>query len=139
VHVKPVRIFGREPALWVGTIATALSLGTAVGVPGLSQYQVAALVVAINAVAFGITAWQVRPIAPSLFTNVVGALFAVGTAYGFSVTSETVGGVNALVIAVLSLIMRGHVSPTGATEAVAPPAAPPVVAALAPGGVTRGR
>lgn len=137
--MKPVRIFGREPALWVGTISTALSLGTAVGVPGLSQYQVAALVVALNAIAFGVTAWQVRPVAPALFTNVIGALFAVGVAYGFSVTSETVGGVNALAIAVLSLIMRGHVSPTGATEAVAPPAAPPVVAAGVAAANLRGR
>ena len=127
--MKPVQIFGREPALWIGTISTALSLGTAVGVPGLSQYQVAALVVALNAIAFGVTAWQVRPVAPALFTNVAGALFAVGAAYGFSVTSETIGAVNAVIVTVLSLIMRGHVSPTGSTEAVAPPAPPPVVAA----------
>lgn len=127
--MKPARIFGREPALWIGTISTALSLGTAVGVPGMSQYQVAALVVALNAIAFGVTAWQVRPIAPALFTNVIGALFAVGVAYGFSVPSETVGAVNAVAIAVLSLLTRGQVSPTGAPEAVAPPAPPPVVAA----------
>lgn len=120
--MKPVRIFGREPALWIGTLSSVLSLGTAVGVPGLSVYQVAALVVALNAVAAIVTAWQVRPVSPAIYTNALGAAAAVGVAYGFDVPSETVGAANFVVLAVLSLIMRGHVSPTGASSAVAPPA-----------------
>jgi hypothetical protein len=120
-------LFGREPALWIGTAASVLSLGTAVGLPGLSEYQVAAIVVALNAVAALFMAWQVRPIGPAIFTNVVGALAALGTAYGFNVPSETVGAVNFVVISVLTLLTRGQVSPAGATTAVAPPAAPPTV------------
>jgi hypothetical protein len=127
--VKPVRIFGYEPALWIGVLASSLSLGTAVGVPGLSQYQVAAVVAGVNTVAAAAMAWQVRPVAPAVFTNVVGALAALGLAYGFSVPSEAVGAVNFVVLNVLALLTRGQVSPTGATEAVAPSAPEPVVAA----------
>jgi hypothetical protein len=131
VHVQPVRIFGREPALYIGVLASSLSLLTAVGLPNLSQYQVAAIVAGVNAVAAVIMAWQVRPVAPAIFTNVVGAVFAIAVAYGFTVPSETIGAVNFVVLNVLSLLTRGQVSPTGATEAVAPPAPPPVVEALA--------
>lgn len=122
------KLFGREPALWIGFIASALSLGTAVGFPGLSQFQVAAIVVGLNALAALIMGIAVKPVGPAIFTNVIGALAAVGAAYGFTVPSETIGAVNFVVLAALSLLTRGQVSPTGATQAVAPPAAPPVVA-----------
>lgn len=124
-----VKILGREPALWVGTIASALSLGTAVGFPGLSAGQVAALVVGLNAVAALVAGFAIRPVAPVIYTNALGALAAIGTAYGFDVPSETVGAANFLVLAVLSLLTRGQVSPAGAPTAVAPPAPPPVVEA----------
>lgn len=127
--MKPVRIFGREPALWIGTIASSLSLGTALGFPGLSQGQVAAIVAALNAVALLFMAWAVKPIGPAVFTNVVAALAALGVAYGFDVSSEVIGAVNFVVLTALSLITRGQVSPTGAVQAVAPPAPPPVVEA----------
>ncbi len=122
-----IKLFGREPALWIGFLASALSLGTAVGFPGLSQFQVAAIVAGCNAVAALIMGLAVRPIGPAIFTNVVAALAAIGTAYGFTVPSETIGAVNFVVLAGLSLLTRGQVSPAGATTAVAPPAAPPVV------------
>jgi hypothetical protein len=122
-------LFGREPALWIGALASVLSLGTAIGLPNLTEYQVAAIVAAVNAVAAVVMAWQVRPVAPAIFTNVIGALAALGVAYGFDVSGETVGAVNFVVLSVLSLLTRGQVSPAGATTAVAPPAAPPTVPA----------
>lgn len=126
--MRPTRIFGREPALWIGTLAAVLSFGTAIGFPGLTEYQVAALVAGVNAVAAAVMAWQVRPVAPAIYTNVIAAAAAVGTAYGFNVPSETIGAVNLVVLSVLTLLTRGQVSPTGAPQAVAPPAAPPTVA-----------
>lgn len=130
--MKRVTLFGREPALWIGTMSSVLSLGTAVGFPGLSQGQVAAIVAALNAVSLVVMAWAVRPIGPAIFTNVIAALAAVGTAYGLDVPSEVVGGVNFVVLAVLSLLTRGQVSPTGAVQAVAPAAAPVVRTSASP-------
>jgi hypothetical protein len=124
-----VKILGREPALWVGTIASVLSLGTAVGFPGLSAGQVAAIVVGLNAVAALVAGFTLRPVAPAIYTNVLAAAAAIGTAYGNNVPSEAVGAANFVVLAVLSLLTRGQVSPAGAQSAVAPPAPPPVIEA----------
>ena len=121
------KIFGREPALWIGAVSGLLSLGTALGFDGLSATQVAAIIAVINAVGAVISALAVRPIGPAVFTNLVAAGAALTSAYGFELSPEIVGGVNVAVLAVLSLLVRGQVSPTGATQAVAPPAPPPVV------------
>lgn len=125
--MKPVRIFGRDPALWIGAIAAALQLGGSLGLDGLSGEQVAALNLGIGAVAAIVMAWQVRPIAPAIFTQAVGAIAGVVAAYGYHVSGEQVGAVNVALLAVLTLITRGQVSPTGAREAVAPPAPAPAV------------
>lgn len=109
-----------EPALIIGFIAAALSLGTALGFPGLSAEQVAVIVAAINAAATVIVAVKVRPIAPAAFTGLVAAVAAVALAYGYEVSSEVVGGVNAVVLAALSLLTRAQVTPTSAIPAQRP-------------------
>jgi hypothetical protein len=121
-----IKILGREPTLWIGAIAGLLSLGTSLGLDGLSTNQVGAIIAAINAVAAVAMAVTVRPIGPAVFTQLVAAVAALVGAYGFNVSSEVVGAVNVGLLAVLTLLTRGHVSPTGATQAVAPAAAPVV-------------
>jgi hypothetical protein len=108
-----MKIFSREPALVLGFISAALSLGTALGVQGLSAEQTALIVAAISAV-FGVaTAVMTRPVAPSAFTTLVAALAALAAGYGFEVSPEVVGAVNALTLAGLTLLTRAQVSPTG--------------------------
>lgn len=135
--MKPVRIFGREPALWVGFIAAVLGGLATTGIDGLSPLQAAGIIGGINALAAIITAWQVRPVAPAIYTNAVAAGVAIATAYGQHATPELVGSYNAIVLAGLMLLTRGQVSPTGAAVAVAPPAAPPVIAASTPQAAAR--
>lgn len=130
-------VFGRNPSLWITAVAATLGVGTAVGAPGLSQHQVAAIFVALNAIAAVVTAMSVRPIAPAVYTNLVAAAAALVAAYGFNISSETVGAVDAAVLAVLALVMRGQVSPKGALTAVEPAAPPPVVAVTGHGTPTR--
>ncbi len=64
-----------------------------------------------------ITAAMTRPIAPSAFTGLIAAVVALFAAYHYNVSPETVGSLNALVLAVLVFITRGQVSPS---PAVAP-------------------
>lgn len=118
---------GRHPSLWLGTLGAALALGTAIGLPGLSGGQVAAINAGVLAVVSAVWAWSVRPIAPAVYTGAVGAIAGVGAAYGLHVPSETVGAVQAVVVQVLTLIAWGQVSPAGASAAVTPPAPPPVL------------
>lgn len=108
-----MKIFDREPALIVSTISAVLSLIVTFNV-GMSGEQAGAIVAAISAFFGGITAAMTRPIAPSAFTAAVAAVAALLAAYGLNVPAETVGATNAVVLAVLSLLARGQVSPKGA-------------------------
>lgn len=137
--MKPVRIFGREPALWVGFLTSALAVGGAIGIDGLSPLQAVAIGGGLNAVGAAVSAWQTRPVAPAVYTNAAAALVAVAAAYGWHASPELVLALDGAVLSALTLLLRGHVSPTGAVEAVAPPAPPPAVPVdAAPAGVTPG-
>lgn len=108
---------GSEPALILGVISAALSLGTALGVPGLSAGQVALIVAAINAVLGVVTAVVTRPVAPAVFLALVSAVAALAAGYGYHVSPAVVGGVDALVVAGLSLLTRGQVTPVATIRA----------------------
>lgn len=106
-----MRIFGREPALWIGFIGSALMVLTALNVEGFTDEQVALIVGGLGAVAGAVQAIFTRPIAPGVFTAAVTALAALAVGYGFEVAPALVGAVNMAVLAFLSLITRGEVSP----------------------------
>lgn len=106
-------LFGREPALWIAALAALLGIGVTLGLDGLSATQAAAIVAVLNAAAAVWTALKVRPVAPAAFTGAVSAGAALLVAYGLDVSQETVGAINVAVLAVLSLLTRGQVSPAG--------------------------
>ena len=69
-----------------------------------------------------VNALAVRPVSPVAFTYLVGAGAALVAAYGVNVPQTAVGAINAAVLAVLALLLRGQVTPT--------PAAPEAVSGL---------
>lgn len=107
------KLFGREPALIVGAVSAALSLVVTLGV-GLTANQAGAWTAVITA-AFGVvTAVLTRPVAPAAFTALVTVTADLLGAYHFDVSAGTVAAVNGTVLAVLTLLTRGQVSPTTA-------------------------
>lgn len=106
-----MKIFGREPALWVAGIAAVLGLVASFGVPWLTDTQDTVIVALIDAGAGVFIAVRTRPIAPGVFLVFVSAVTAVLTAYGVAVSQHTVGAVDLVVLAVLALLTRGQVSP----------------------------
>ena len=106
-----MKLFGREPALWIGAVATVLSLLAGFGLDWLTPAQAALITTAINAILGLYTAVRVRPIGPAAFTYAVGALASLAAGSGLNVSQETVGAGNAVVLAVLVLLTRGQVSP----------------------------
>lgn len=114
-----MRIFGREPALIIATISASLSLLVSFGFDGLTAEQAAAVVAVISAVFAATTAAITRPIAPSAFTGLVAAAVVLLAAYGMNVSQETVGAINAVILAVLGLLTRGQVAPATPVRPVA--------------------
>jgi hypothetical protein len=106
-----MRIFGREPALTLGVVSAVLSLLATFQVDGLSSEQAGLVVAVVSAVFGAVTAAVTRPVAPAAFTAVVAAVAALLAGYGYDVPPETIAAVNAVILAGLSLLTRGQVSP----------------------------
>lgn len=117
-----MRIFGREPAVILGIVSAGLSLVVTFGI-GLTSTQAGAIVAVISAAFAAITAAMTRPIVPSAFTGLVAAVVALLAAWHYEVAPETVGSLNALVLALLVFITRGQVTPTSPVVPVRPPSA----------------
>lgn len=104
------RVFGREPALYLGVVSAALSLAVTLGV-GLTADQAGAWTAVISGVFAAVTAAVTRPIAPAAFTGLVTVTADLLGAYHYQVSAGTVAAVNTAVLAVLTLLTRGQVSP----------------------------
>lgn len=106
-----ISVFGREPTLLIGAIASALSIAVGFNFDWLNARQAALIVLVLNAALGVINALAVRPIAPAAFTYLVAAVAALCAAYGLDVGQEMVGAVNGLVLSVLMFLTRGQVTP----------------------------
>lgn len=105
----------REPSLYISAVGSVLSLVAAFGLDFLTPDQAAIAIVVLNA-ALGVwNALKVRPVAPAAFTYLVGAVATLVAAYGVDVSQSVVGSINAAVLAVLALLLRGNVSPVEPT------------------------
>lgn len=116
--------FSGEPVLITSVVSAVLSLIVTLNV-GLTTDQAGAITAAITAVFAAIAAALARPIAPTAFTGLVAVGADLLAAFHFHVDPSVVGSVNGLVLAVLMLITRGHVTPVAR-----PLAAPQAVPAL---------
>lgn len=105
-----MRILGREPALWLNSLAACLGLLVTFNV-GLTEVQAGWLVAGTSAVLGAIAAALTRPIAVQAFTALVATVASAVGAFGFEVAPTTTAAINGCVLAVLMFITRGQVSP----------------------------
>lgn len=106
-----------EPALITGFLSSVLGLAVTLGFGHMTAGQAGAITAVVSAVFAAVAAVMTRPIAPAAFTGLTAVVADLFAAYGFHVGSGTVGAVNAVVMSLLMLITRGHVSPTASTKA----------------------
>jgi hypothetical protein len=103
------KILGREPALWLATVAALIQFLSA-QVLDLTPGQQGALNAVAVAVVGAITAWRVSAEkgVPAL-VGVLQALLALGLAFGLDMTAEAQSTLMALVTALASLWVRTQV------------------------------
>ncbi|MFE3449609.1 hypothetical protein ACFXJ8_11805 [Nonomuraea sp. NPDC059194] len=111
-----VRIFGREPAVWVYTINTLVALLVAYGLP-LTQLQVATISTMSTAVLAAIVAILTRPFVVSALTGAVGTTLTAVAGFGLELSEAQIGATVTALNVVLALVLRMNVSPA----ASAPP------------------
>jgi len=116
-----MKIFGREPALIAAVVSAALSLVVTLGV-GLTATQAGAWTAVISGVFAVVTAVLTRPVAPAAFTGLVTVVADLLGAYHFDVSAGTVAAINTTVLAVLTLLTRGQVTPATTRKPVGPAA-----------------
>lgn len=111
-----MRILGREPALWLTLVQTALALAVGLGLTVTGE-QVGLINAAAGAVLALIAAVAVRPFPVPLLMGAIQALLALGVGFGLDLSAEQVGMVNAAAAALVGFILRMHVSPVEARDA----------------------
>ncbi len=107
-----MKLFGREPVVVLNTLSAVLGLVVTLGITSLTAEQAGAIVAVVSAILGGIAAAMTRPIAPQAFTAIVAAGATAVAAFGYDVSQETVGAINTLVLAVLTLLTRVQVTPS---------------------------
>lgn len=118
-----LRIFGREPVVILNALSAILGLVVTLGVTGLTQDQAGAIVGVISAILGVIAAALTRPVAPQAFTTLVAAGVSFVATFGYDVPQATVGALNVAVLAVLTLLTRGQVTPAPAAQPSGPKSA----------------
>lgn len=111
-----MRIFGREPALWLTGALTVLQLVAIVA--HLSTDQQNATSVIATAVYAVLLAAFTRPVDTAAITGGIATVLTAIGAFGVHLAPNLTSALNAVVAAVLALILRAHVTPAAARRKV---------------------
>jgi hypothetical protein len=117
-----VKLFGREPALALNSLAGILGLAVTFQIGGLDATEAGWIVAGCSAILGAVAAALTRPIAVQAFTTAVATIASGVAAFGYEAAPTHVAAINGFVLAVLMFVTRGQVTP----------AIPPAVAADKP-------
>lgn len=106
-----LKFWGRDAALWLAAIQTLLTVLVGFGWDSLTSGQAALWMALINAVVGMLTALRVRPFEPVVFTTLFSAAAVLVGAYGLNLEQGMVASINAMIITVAILVVRGQASP----------------------------
>lgn len=118
-----MKVFGREPAAWVGLIEAALVLLVSVGL-SWSNEQVG-LVMAVVVSAFGAyTAWVTKDTMLGVVVGLTKAVLALGIGFGLDLQPDFTGAVIAFVTVSMGLFNRNQTYPLAAPPETVPGSTP---------------
>jgi hypothetical protein len=116
-----MKIFGREPAAWVGLIEAVLAMLMAVRVIAISSEQEGAILAVVVA-GFGLyTAWVTRDTLLGVAVGFVKAILALLIGFGLDLQPDQTAAVIAFTVAALSLYQRTQTSPLARPTFAEPP------------------
>lgn len=104
-----VKIFGREPALWIAFLSAVVMWAVSLGLDWLNAGQATAVVAVISAVLMAVTT---RPIGPGVFVSALSAVAALFGEYQLHWSDASVTGLGAIIMAGFALSgIRQQVTP----------------------------
>ncbi|MBC6458437.1 hypothetical protein [Actinomadura sp. HBU206391] len=112
--MKPVRIFGLEPAAILYAVNAAVALLVSYGLD-LTRDQVSAVTVIVTGVLAAAVAALTRPVVVSTITGAAATVLTAMAAFGFELTADQIGATVTALSIVLALLLRQNVSPTPVT------------------------
>lgn len=110
--MSAVKVFGREPAFYVGLVEAVLALLLSLNVLGLTTETVGAIVaVVVTGLGF-YTAYVTKDTLLGVGVGLTKAVAALGVAYGLNLSENTTVAVIAVVTVLLGSYQRTQTSPT---------------------------
>lgn len=106
-----MKLFGKEPAAWVGLIEASLALAVAIGWLAWTREQTA-LVMAVVVCVFGVvTAYLTKDTMLGVLVGLTKAVIALALGFGFTLSPEVTAAIIAFVTVAVSFFQRTQTSP----------------------------
>lgn len=105
-----MKVFGREPAVWIGAIEAIIAVLVAFNV-GLDQHAATLLITFIGVVGGGLTAWATTNGHLSIVVTVFKALLVMAVGFGATVSDEQIGLLAAVLVTIGALFNRSQNTP----------------------------
>jgi len=114
-----VKIFGREPAVWLYVINAIVAFLATIPAVGLTEESAGWVMTIASGVVALLVALLTRPFVVSALTGALSTILTGMASFGLPMTEQQTGAFVIMVSAVLGLVLRSNVSPaeTAATRA----------------------
>lgn len=106
-----MKILGREPAVFLNVLASAIALLVAVGVLDWTNEQTGYLMVAVAAVVAVGTAFLTRDVSLAVLIGCAQAIFAAFMAFGVELRPELTAGIIGVVTTLFGFFQRTQTTP----------------------------
>ncbi|MEV4287336.1 hypothetical protein AB0K40_17670 [Nonomuraea bangladeshensis] len=115
-----VKLFGREPAVWLYVINAVVAFLVTIPAVGLTSEAAGWVMTIANGVVALLVAALTRPFVVSALTGALSTILTGLASFGLPLTEQGTAAFVVLVSAVLGLTLRANVSPNEATSSYPP-------------------
>lgn len=106
-----MKIWGREPAAFIGLISGVLSLLLSLNLFGLTNENVGLIMGVVTAVFGVVTAYVTRDTMLGVIVGLVNAIFALVAGYGFELSADTTAAAIGVVTVLVGFWQRTQTTP----------------------------